>query len=156
MDESIKKADRSDFVTDVCETFGLEEQPVMQYSPLALAYIGDGIYDLVIRTMILERGNAKANLLHRQVSEIVKASAQAEMIRKMEPILTEEEKSVYRRGRNAKSYTKAKNASVSEYRHATGFEALMGYLYLNHQMDRLMELVKYGLLEEREECTAKN
>ena len=78
---------------------------------------------------------------------MVKASAQAEIIKKIEPVLTEEEKGVYRRGRNSKSYTKAKNASLSDYRQATGFEALIGYLYLAHKMDRILELVKLGLQE---------
>ena len=135
-------------VTDIQETFDIKEQDPKQYSALTLAYIGDGIYDLIIRTMVVERGNARVNQLHKTVSGMVKASAQADMIRKMEPFLTEEEMGVYKRGRNAKSYTKAKNASVTEYRHATGFEALMGYLYLTHQIDRILELVKIGLDEE--------
>lgn len=143
MDKSVN----IDFVSAVEETFALEEQPLAQYSSLALAYIGDGVYDLIIRTMVVEKGNARANLLHKTVSGMVKASAQAEIIKKIEPVLTEEEKGVYRRGRNAKSYTKAKNASLSDYRQATGFEALIGYLYLAHKMDRILELVKLGLQE---------
>ena len=130
------------------EQFNIADVDIRTYSPLTLAYIGDGIYDLIIRTMVVERGNARVNQLHKTVSGMVKASAQADMIRKMEPFLTEEEMGVYKRGRNAKSYTKAKNASVTEYRHATGFEALMGYLYLTHQIDRILELVKIGLDEE--------
>lgn len=148
MDESITKEKKPDMVTDIQETFDIKEQDPKQYSALTLAYIGDGIYDLIIRTMVVERGNARVNQLHKTVSGMVKASAQADMIRKMEPFLTEEEMGVYKRGRNAKSYTKAKNASVTEYRHATGFEALMGYLYLTHQIDRILELVKIGLDEE--------
>lgn len=148
MDESITKEKKTDMVTDIQETFDIKEQDPKQYSALTLAYIGDGIYDLIIRTMVVERGNARVNQLHKTVSGMVKASAQADMIRKMEPFLTEEEMGVYKRGRNAKSYTKAKNASVTEYRHATGFEALMGYLYLTHQIDRILELVKIGLDEE--------
>ena len=81
---------------------------------------------------------------------MVKAAAQAEAIRKMEPYLTEEELGVYRRGRNAKSYTMAKNASMVDYRCATGLEALMGYLYLNEQMDRIIELIELGLEEKLE------
>ncbi len=134
-----------DLVQSIYDTFSVQEQPLGQYSPLALAYIGDGIYDLVIRTLVVGKGNARANQLHKTVSSLVKAAAQAEMIQILQPYLTEEEKNVYHRGRNAKSYTKAKNASVIEYRMATGFEALMGYLYLNHSMERILELVSIGL-----------
>ncbi len=147
MDESIKQQ-KEDLVTQIQEAFSLKEHAAAQYSPLALAYIGDGIYDLIIRTMVVERGNARANKLHHTVSGMVKASAQAKMMHKIEPILSEEEKAVYHRGRNAKSYTKAKNASTIDYRHATGFEALMGYLYLEHRMERIIELVKYSLEDE--------
>lgn len=146
MDESIRKND-CDLLADIQDCFSLKEQPLAQYSALALAYIGDGVYDLIIRTMIIEKGNAKANQLHRTVSNLVKASTQAEMLHKIEPLLTEEELAVYHRGRNAKSYTKAKNASMIDYRQATGFEALVGYLYLAHRMDRILELVKFGLEE---------
>lgn len=123
----------------------LPEQDVKSYSPLTLAYIGDGIYDLIIRTMVVEKGNAPVNKLHKKVSNLVKAPAQMEIFHKIEESLTEEELSVYKRGRNAKSFTSAKNASITEYRVATGFEALMGYLYLTDQLPRLVELVKIGI-----------
>ena len=145
MDESIKK---QDYVTEIREAFDLPEKDPKQYSPLALAYIGDGIYDLIIRTMVGEQGNARVNQLHKKVSGMVKASAQAELVHKIETLLTEEERGVYKRGRNAKSYTMAKNASVTDYRHATGFEALVGYLYLSHQFERILELVQIGLSEQ--------
>lgn len=145
MDESIKK---QDYVTEIREAFDLLEKDPKQYSPLALAYIGDGIYDLIIRTMVVEQGNARVNQLHKKVSGMVKASAQAELVHKIETLLTEEERGVYKRGRNAKSYTMAKNASVTDYRHATGFEALVGYLYLSHQFERILELVQIGLSEQ--------
>ena len=147
MDESIKDVHSLDLAAKICDTFELKGQEPGQYSPLALAYIGDGIYDLVIRTMVVEQGNARANQLHRKVSAMVKAATQAQMIHVIEPLLTEKEQAVYHRGRNAKSYTKAKNASMIDYRCATGFEALMGYLYLDHQTDRILELVKYALQE---------
>jgi ribonuclease-3 family protein len=123
----------------------LPDQDIKTYSPLTLAFIGDGIYDIVIRTMIVEKGNAPVNKLHKQVSNLVKAKAQMEIFHKIEPSLTEEELSIYKRGRNAKSFTSAKNASITEYRSATGFEALMGYLYLTDQFPRLVELVKLGV-----------
>ena len=110
-----------------------------------MAYIGDSVYDLVIRTMLVNRGNAPVNNLHREASSIVKAEAQKNSYEKIASMLTEEEMSVFRRGRNSKSYTTAKNASVGDYRIATGYEALLGYLYLTGETDRLLELIKAGL-----------
>ena len=127
------------------EQFGLGETDLRTYSPLTLAYIGDAIYDLIIRTLIVERGNSQPNKLHKRASTLVKASAQAEMIERLLPVLTEEEMSIYKRGRNAKSYTMAKNATMLDYRKATGFEALMGYLYLKGELERMIDLIKTGL-----------
>lgn len=115
------------------------------YSPLTLAYIGDAIYDLIIRSVVVERGNRAANDLHKRTTRYVKAEAQARMILALEAELTEEEKAVYKRGRNAKSYTSAKNATIGDYRKATGFEALMGFLYLTEQTHRLLYLVRRGI-----------
>ncbi len=129
----------------ILRQFGMEHVDIRSYSPLALAYIGDGIYDLIIRSMIVGRGNTQANQLHRQTSQLVKAHTQSEMIEVLLPELTEEEMAVYKRGRNAKSPTMAKNATMADYRRATGFEALMGYLYLENQMERMMELIKTAL-----------
>lgn len=129
----------------ILEKFGIEQIDIRGYSPLVLAYIGDGIYDLVIRSMIVGKGNAHVNDLHRRTSRLVKAHAQSEMIGILQPELTEEELAVYKRGRNAKSFTMAKNATVADYRRATGFEALMGYLYLKNEVDRMMELILKGL-----------
>ena len=132
------------------EKFGMKQADIRSYSPLTLAYIGDGIYDLVIRSMMVAKGNAHVNDLHRRTSKLVKAHAQSELIGLLQPELTEEELAVYRRGRNAKSFTMAKNATVADYRRATGFEALMGYLYLEDQMDRMMELILTGLKKMKE------
>lgn len=132
------------------EKFGMKQADIRSYSPLTLAYIGDGIYDLVIRSMMVAKGNAHVNDLHRRTSKLVKAHAQSELIGLLQPELTEEELAVYRRGRNAKSFTMAKNATVADYRRATGFEALMGYLYLEDQMDRMMELILTGLKKLKE------
>ncbi len=134
------------------EKFGMKQADIRSYSPLTLAYIGDGIYDLVIRSMMVGKGNAHVNDLHRRTSKLVKAHAQSELIGLLKPELTEEELAVYRRGRNAKSFTMAKNATVADYRRATGFEALMGYLYLENQMDRMMELILTGLKRLQENC----
>lgn len=126
-------------------SFSCREVDIRTYSPLTMAYIGDAIYDLVIRTAVVERGNRPANDLHRHTTQYVKAGTQAEMIEALADVLTEEEAGIYRWGRNAKFYTKAKNATVGEYRKATGMEALMGYLYLTGRMERLLELVREGI-----------
>ena len=125
--------------------FECGEVDIRTYSPLTLAYIGDGIYDLIIRTVVVERGNRAAANLHKKSIKFVNAATQAAMIEVIKEELSEEEQSVYRRGRNAKSYTTAKNASIGDYRKATGFEALLGYLYLQDKMDRVIELVKLAL-----------
>ena len=127
------------------KTFPMNEVDIRTYSPFTLAYIGDGIFDVVMRTLVVEKGNTSANQLHRATSHIVKAHSQALMAQALADVLTEEEADVYRRGRNAKSHTMAKNASVTDYRSATGFEALMGYLYLTKQEERMMELISYGM-----------
>ena len=134
------------------ELFELEDTDIRTYSPLTLAYIGDAIYELVIRTILVEKGNTQVNKLHQRASKLVKASAQSEIVEKLKPYLTEEEMGIFKRGRNAKSFTMAKNASMSDYRRATGFEALMGYLYLADRFDRILELTVLGLdgLEKEE------
>lgn len=129
----------------ICETFDIRKGDIRTYSPLTLAYIGDGIYDLVIRSMIVAQGNTKASQLHNHTSHLVKAHSQSAMMEYLLPVLSEEEEAVYKRGRNAKSPTMAKNASMSDYRRATGFEALMGYLYLADRFDRILELTVLGL-----------
>lgn len=125
--------------------FGCGEIDIRTYSPLTLAYIGDAIYDLVIRTIVVERGNRSADKLHKKTVAYVNARVQARMIEALENELTEEEAAVYHRGRNAKSYTMAKNASVIEYRKATGLEALCGYLYLQGRQERLLYLIREAI-----------
>lgn len=122
--------------------FACKEVDIRMYSPLTLAYIGDAIYDLVIRSIVVERGNQSAKGLHKTTIQYVNAKVQAKMIDALEEELTEEERAVYHRGRNAKSYTSAKNASIIEYRKATGLEALMGYLYLRGETDRMLALIQ--------------
>ncbi len=126
-------------------SFGCEERDVRGYSPLTLAFIGDGVYDLVIRTLVVERANRPPNELHRLTSAYVKAETQAKMIVALKEELTEEEAGVFRRGRNASPATTAKNASRADYHKATGFEALMGYLYLTGRSERMLELIRRGL-----------
>ena len=127
------------------EQFNLTDPDIRTYSPLALAYIGDGIYELYIRTILIKQGNCQAHKLHKRASRLVKAQAQSDMIEFLEPVFTEDEEAVYKRGRNAKSYTTAKNATTVEYRRATGFEAVMGYLYLTEQYCRMVDLIKIGM-----------
>ena len=115
------------------------------YSPLALAYMGDAVFDLMIRTAVVSRGNTQPSKMHRQVSKIVCAGSQADMIHLLLPLLTEEEAAVFRRGHNADPHNTAKNASRRDYLEATGFEALLGYLFLNRRYERLQKLVEEGL-----------
>ncbi len=133
------------FFKQLKRDFDCGEADIKSYSPLTLAYIGDGIYDLVIRSVVVGRENLPAVKLHKKVIKYVNAGTQAAMIEAVMGELSEEEEAVYKRGRNAKSYTKAKNASIGDYRKATGFEALMGYLYLQGQMERAIELIKLAL-----------
>lgn len=139
MEESVS------LLNQIKENFQCKDTDVRALSPLTLAYIGDAIYDLVIRTVVVERANRSANDLHKKTVKYVKAEAQSKMIQALLSELTEDEEAVYKRGRNAKSYTTAKNASMSDYRKATGFEALMGFLYLTNQMDRMLYLVEKGI-----------
>lgn len=122
-----------DFTTDMS---------INQFSSLQLAYIGDAVYELYIRTMISKDRNIPVNKLHREATTYVKAKAQSNIIRKIESHLTEEEIAVYKRGRNAKANTAAKNADIVDYRHATGFEALIGYIYLKKDFERLKEILE--------------
>lgn len=128
--------------TYIREQFGVGDVDIRSYSPLTLAYIGDGVFDLIIRSVVVGRGNTSPNRLHQRTSRIVKAQTQAQIIAYLEPQLTQEEADIYRRGRNAKSPTMAKNATVADYRKATGLEALVGYLYLTDRFERLVGLVK--------------
>ncbi len=136
------------FDSYIRETFEIRDVDVQTYSPLTLAFIGDGIYDLIIRTIVVGKGNTRPSHLHHETASMVKASAQARYMDVIEPMLTPEEEAVFRRGRNANSPTMAKNASMADYRRATGFEALMGYLYLTDQTDRMLELVKTALRKD--------
>lgn len=143
MEESIK-AGRS--FTDCCrEKLNLKETDPALYSPLALAYMGDAVYEVIVRAMVMNQGNMQVYKMHKKSAELVKATTQARLIRLLEPELTREEEAVFKRGRNARSATVAKHASVADYRTATGLEALAGYLYLSEQFERLLELISHGL-----------
>lgn len=124
---------------------GMSEIDAKECSPLVLAYIGDCVFDLIIKTMAAGRGNRPVHKLHEETSRYVQASAQSFMMRSMQEHLTEEEHAIYRRGRNSRTVSPAKNQSITDYRRATGFEALIGYLYLRREYERLTELVALGL-----------
>lgn len=119
-------------------------------SPLVLAYVGDAVYELYVRGYVLHYGNAPVNKLHQRSRELVKAAGQTAFYHRVEGMLTEEEAAVFKRGRNAKSHTMAKNADMMDYRIATGVEALFGYLYLAGELKRLGELFEAGLPPEKE------
>lgn len=129
----------------IADAFPGKKQDIRTYSGLTLAYIGDVVYDLIIRTVVVGKGNRPVNELHRLTVKYVSAPAQAKMAEFLMDEMTEEEKTVYRRGKNSKPHTTAKNASMSEYLMATGFEAVIGYLYLADNPERAIELVKKGI-----------
>ena len=135
-------------LSNLNELFHLEEQDIRSYSPLTLAYIGDGIYELIIRTILVKKGTCPVNRLHKKASSLVKAAAQSGIMEIIEKELTPKELSVYRRGRNAHSPTMAKHATMADYRRATGFEALIGYLYLKEEYTRMITLIRMGIGEE--------
>ena len=121
--------------------FNKDEQEVNLMSPLTWAYIGDCVYELYVRTNLINKTNLKPHALHIRAIQIVKAKAQAEVLNKIYEDLTEREKDIVRRGRNAENHHLPKNANVQDYMYATAFEALIGYLYLTKQCDRLKEIL---------------
>lgn len=133
------------FTESIENILNVPKMDPLKYSSLNLAYIGDDVYDLIIRTVLLGRGNEAVNNINKHASRLVKAGTQSQLVEILDEHLTDEERAVYKRGRNAKSATSAKNATIAEYRRATGFEALMGYLYMLGRYERLVQLVKIGL-----------
>ncbi len=125
----------------------MNEKDAKLLNGLALAYMGDAVYELTIREHLLSKGQTKPNQLHHMATNYVSAKAQASIISVMleEDLLTEEEESFYKRGRNSKINTKAKNTDIHTYLQSTGFEALMGYLYLTKQTERLDELIDWSI-----------
>lgn len=119
----------------------LTGEDIMMLSPLQLAYVGDAVYELLVRTYLMERG-LSVGQLHRLTTRYVKAKAQSNIIHALEEDLTEKEKSIVKRGRNSKTNTAPKNAEMIDYKYATGFEALIGYLYLVEEEERICELFK--------------
>lgn len=129
------------------DKFALSGADPAQYSPLSLAFIGDSVYGVVIKTMVVLEGNCPANRLDAKAVKYVKATSQAKAVKRLldEGFFTDEETAVYKRGRNAKSPTTAKNASVTDYRMATGLEAVIGYVYLKGDTDRVLDIIRNAI-----------
>ncbi|MBQ7034621.1 MAG: ribonuclease III [Clostridia bacterium] len=125
-----------------------KEEIARQYSPLALAYLGDGVYELFVRAYVLEQGNCQNHKLHEKSKDFVSCAAQERFLNLLLPELTEAEQEVVRRGRNAKTHSKPRNADYGTYHAATGFEALWGYLYLAGEQERLQQLFA-RIIEEK-------
>ena len=138
----------NDFIN---KAFGIEGKDIRTYSPLTFAYIGDAVFDLIIRSVLVNEGTTAGNNLHKRTSAIVKAPTQSAIAAAIMDELTKEEQDIYRRGRNSKPHTKAKNASTMEYLEATGLEAVIGFLYLKGDMERVLYLVRTGA----EKCSLK-
>lgn len=130
------------FFNQLGEKIAFGEKDVDQLSPLVLAYVGDAVYELFVRLLVISEGSASVHVLHKRSTGYVKASAQSDAIRRLFESLTAQEQYIVRRGRNAKSGTVPKNADLTEYKYATGLECLVGYLYLKKEYERLLEVLK--------------
>lgn len=137
--------DRKPVLADIGDFFPQKETDIRTYSPLALAFLGDAVYSLIVRTIIVEKGNRQAEKLHNETTHLVSARAQASVGDAIKDLLTEEEARIYRRGHNSNPYHHAKNASLSDYLKATGVETLCGYLYLKGELPRILELLRAGI-----------
>ncbi|OGO83164.1 MAG: hypothetical protein A2Y18_08580 [Clostridiales bacterium GWD2_32_19] len=132
---------------EILEKANEDKINVNLYSPVILAYIGDAVYEMFVRTKLVKENNVQVNKLQKMSIQYVKASAQANIYKRIEEILTEEEKKVFKRGKNAKVNTMAKNADPIDYMIATGFECLIGWLYLQGRNDRLIEIINISLIK---------
>ncbi|MBR0410846.1 MAG: ribonuclease III [Eubacterium sp.] len=154
MEKSIKAGSQpsfmEEFITGTGRRAALTPEEVRSYSPLSFAYIGDAVYELVIRTAIVSRCNTKPDRYHHETIRYVNAAAQAELMKKITPLLTQAELVYYRRGLNARPATTAKNQSRRDYRYATALEVLTGYLYLTGQTERIITLISRGLESGRD------
>lgn len=135
----------NDFLSLTMENFGLKEMSPKEVSPLMLAYLGDAVYEIIMRTIVVSQGNRSMNAANHDNIKYVNAGFQARMAEILSEDFTEEELTQYRRGKNAKSATSAKNASLADYHKATGFEAVIGFLFLKGENDRIVQLCKTGI-----------
>lgn len=136
-----------DIIGNMRKDFDIKPIDVMNLQPLVLAYIGDAIYEVYIRTMLIINNKANVNMLHKMSVKYVKAQAQSDIVRRIMDRLTSDEQDIVRRGRNAKSATVPKHAEITDYRYSTGYEALIGYLYLMDNTERLMEILTMSVEE---------
>lgn len=132
------------------EAFAKSVKNPAQLSPLVLAFVGDAVFTLLVKSRLVCNHNARVGALHNAAAQQVNAAAQAKAYRRIAPILTEQEADVFRRGRNARVGSVPKHASVADYHHATGLEALFGYLYLSENMERILEL--FHIMQQEGEC----
>lgn len=130
---------------EILQVFPQKEVDIRTYSPLGLAFLGDGVYSVIVRTMVISKGNRQAEKLHNETRTLVSAAAQAKIGDAIADLLTEEEAAIYRRGRNSNPYHHAKNASMEDYLKATALETLCGYLYLKDETARFLALLKAGI-----------
>lgn len=142
MEEGLEK---ESLLIQIHRVFDSEKIDIRTYSPLTLAYIGDAVFELIVRTLTVEKGQRAANTLHKHTTKIVCAQTQAQLIDAVYESLTEEEQDIYRRGKNTKIHSSAKNASLADYRKATGFEALCGYLFLRNDTVRILQIVRQAM-----------
>lgn len=131
-----------DFLGNIIDEFSAGREDINHLSPLVLAYIGDAVYEVAVRTLLTTANKTSVHRLHKMSVDFVKAKAQSDIIHRIMDLLTEEELEIVRRGRNAKSGTIPKNADVTEYKYATGFESLIGYLYLKKDNARLLQILR--------------
>lgn len=139
-----------DLYHEIKETYGLKDVKPEEVAPLILAHIGDAVYEVVIRTIVLSKGNRPIEKVHKAATGMVNAGMQAQVAETIMPLLSEVELDIYKRGRNAKSGSKAKNASIGDYRKATGVETLIGFLYLKGETDRILYLINEGIKDAKE------
>lgn len=133
------------FKMAILRSFDIRETDIRRYSPLALAFLGDAVYTLIIRTAVVAEGNKPAGALHTECAHLVSAPAQCRVGRAIADLLNPTEAAVYKRGRNANPPHHSRNAAAEEYYEATALETLCGYLYLQNQTDRILFLIQKGL-----------
>lgn len=142
MEKDLKNFKFNDLIKNGMPGVGtVTPEEAAQIPVLILAYVGDAIYEVYIRTWIVSTQKVPVKMIHKLAVGYVSASAQCESLGKIHPMLTDVEKDIVRRGRNCKTYSSPKNVNINEYRHATAYEVLIGYLYLSNQMDRLNEIL---------------
>ena len=128
----------------IARAFGIERQDIRMLSPQSLAFLGDSVYELAVRTYLVEQGQRPLKKFHNEKVKLVNAAAQAGIVDIIEPELTQEELDMVRRGRGAKVASPARGASLGDYHKATGLETLCGYLYLTGRSERMIELLRRG------------